>query len=208
MMASNNNSNMSIYGYQQEGDQQEKSNIIAQHQFMAQNERLNSQRLLQQNQQTSMGTIGYQPKFYSNDQNNQAQHQQFCNQQLNYNPNMNKQIQQQYYQPQSQQQSYHPQLLHHQYTSSNLLQQQNLDIEEENLDIDWDVEPEHDVLSNTPKNKTNAINDVIPSRLTGNRGVKRGNNQQDTNPMASNSPPQNTHKKTKTIENNVAIENN
>jgi hypothetical protein len=121
---------------------------------------------------------------------------------------MNKQIQQQYYQPQSQQQSYHPQLLHHQYTSSNLLQQQNLDIEEENLDIDWDVEPEHEVLSNTPKNKTNAINDVIPSRLTGNRGVKRGNNQQDTNPMASNSPPQNTHKKTKAIENNVAIENN
>ena len=90
--------------YNQQGDSQDKSNIIAQHQFMSQNERLNSQRLLQQNQQTTMGKTGFQPTFYQNDQNDQNnqvqhQHQQIYNQQLNYNSNMNNQIQQQNYQP-------------------------------------------------------------------------------------------------------------
>jgi hypothetical protein len=64
-MANKNNSNMSTY-YQQ-GDTQDKSNIIAQHQFMSQNERLNSQRLLQQNQQSTMGTTGVQPTSTSTD---------------------------------------------------------------------------------------------------------------------------------------------
>jgi hypothetical protein len=92
MMANKNNSNMPTY-YQQ-GDPQVKSNIIAPHQFMTQNERLNSERLLQQNQQTTMGTTVFQPTLYQNDNNNQDQHQQFYSQQLNYNPNMNNQIHQ------------------------------------------------------------------------------------------------------------------
>jgi hypothetical protein len=72
-MMANNNSNMP--NFYQQGDPQDKSNIIAQHQFMAQNERLNSQRLLQQNQQTSMGSTVFQTSLYQNDQNNQDQHQ-------------------------------------------------------------------------------------------------------------------------------------
>ena len=201
MMANKHNSNMPIY-YQQ-GDPQDKSNIIAQLQFMTQNERLNSQRLLQQNQQIPMGTTGCQPTLFQNVQNNQDQHQQFYNQQLNYNPNMNNQFQQQNNQLQSQQQNYQPQSQQQSYRPQ-LLQEQNEDIEEDNLNIDWDVELEQGTSSDTPKNNSKPIIDVITSRLTSNRGVKRGNNQQDTNSDATNSPPQITNKKTKAFENNVA----
>ncbi len=203
-MANKNNSNMSTY-YQQ-GDPQDKSNIIAQHQFMSQNEHLNSQMLLQQNQQSTMGSNGFQPTLYRNDQNNQVQHQhqQIYNQQLNYNSNTNNQIQQQNYQPQLKQQNYHPHLLQQQPPSSNLLQQPNEVTDEENVNIDWDEQSDHEYTSNTPKRKTKSIIEVIPSRLTSNRGQKRGNNQQDTNNDAANSPPQTTYKKTKADENNVA----
>ena len=117
---------------------------------------------------------------------------------------MNSKIQQQNYQLQSQQQSHRPQLLHQQSTSFNILQQHNVDIEDDNLNIDWDDETEQENPSNTPKNKTISIIDGIPSRLTSNRGVKRGNNQQDTTNEALISPPQVTNKKTKAVENNVA----
>jgi hypothetical protein len=143
-----------------------------------------------------MVTTGLQPSLYQNDQNNQDQHQQLYSQQFNYNPNMNNQIQQQNYQLKSQQQNYLPQLFHQQSTSYNLLQQQNEDIEEDNF-IDWDVESDRENSDNTPKNKTKSIIDSIPSRLTTNRGVKRGNNQQDKNNEALNSPTQITNKKPK-----------
>jgi hypothetical protein len=122
---------------------------------------------------------------------------------INYNLNTNNQIQLQNYQFQTQQQSYRPKLFHQQSSASNLLQQQNEDIEEDN-GIDWDVESDGENSSNSPKNKTKSSIDNIPTRLTTNRGVKRGNSLQDTDNEVLISPTQITNKKTKAVDNNVA----